>query len=40
MSSCDTCVVRNRAICSALDESEINALNASGGAATLPPAKA
>ncbi|WP_343613337.1 Crp/Fnr family transcriptional regulator [Novosphingobium sp.] len=30
MSSCDTCVVRNRAICSALDESEINALNSIG----------
>ncbi len=30
MSSCDTCVVRNRAICSALDESEIGALNSIG----------
>lgn len=30
MSSCDTCVVRNRAICSALDESEIDALNSIG----------
>lgn len=30
MSSCDTCVVRNRAICSALDKEEINALNSLG----------
>lgn len=30
MSSCDTCVVRNRAICSALDEQEIGALNVIG----------
>ena len=30
MSSCDLCVVRNRAICSALDGSEIEALNAIG----------
>ncbi|MEO0033290.1 MAG: hypothetical protein RIS94_3048 [Pseudomonadota bacterium] len=30
MSSCDTCVVRNRAICAGLDSREINALNAIG----------
>ena len=30
MSSCDTCVVRNRAICSALDDTEIAALNVIG----------
>ncbi len=30
MSSCDTCLVRNRAICSALDAGEIGALNAIG----------
>jgi len=30
MSSCDLCVVRNRAICSALDGREIEALNAIG----------
>lgn len=30
MSFCDTCVVRNRAICSALDESEISALSTIG----------
>jgi len=30
MSQCETCVVRNRAICSALDTQEINALNAIG----------
>ncbi|MEZ5735086.1 MAG: Crp/Fnr family transcriptional regulator [Novosphingobium sp.] len=30
MSSCDLCVVRNRAICSALDGKEIEALNAIG----------
>jgi CRP/FNR family transcriptional regulator, anaerobic regulatory protein len=30
MSNCDTCVVRNRAICSALETDEINALNAIG----------
>lgn len=30
MSSCDLCVVRNRAICSALDADEIGALNAIG----------
>ena len=30
MSQCDTCVVRNRAICSALDATELTALNAIG----------
>lgn len=30
MSSCDLCVVRNRAICAALDAKELNALNAIG----------
>ena len=30
MSSCDTCVVRNRAICQALEVGEINALNSLG----------
>lgn len=35
MSLCDTCVVRNRAICSALDESEISALSMIGRRRTL-----
>jgi CRP/FNR family transcriptional regulator len=35
MSQCDTCVVRNRAICSALDEDEVNALNNIGRRKTL-----
>jgi CRP/FNR family transcriptional regulator, anaerobic regulatory protein len=30
MSACDTCVVRNRAICSSLDSDELKALNAIG----------
>ncbi|MEO5708136.1 MAG: Crp/Fnr family transcriptional regulator [Alteraurantiacibacter sp.] len=30
MSDCDSCVVRNRAICAALDDSEIKALNGIG----------
>lgn len=30
MSSCDLCVVRNRAICAALDQTEVEALNAIG----------
>ena len=30
MSSCDTCVVRNRAICSGLDDAELVALNSIG----------
>ena len=37
MSSCDLCVVRNRAICSALDSSELNALNAIGRTRKLTP---
>ncbi|MFC3175384.1 Crp/Fnr family transcriptional regulator [Novosphingobium bradum] len=37
MSSCDTCVVRNRAICSALDSQEIGALNTIGRTRTLAP---
>lgn len=37
MSSCDTCLVRNRAICSALDSTEIEALNAIGRRRTLQP---
>lgn len=37
MSSCDTCVVRNRAICAALDADEIEALNAIGRRRTLAP---
>lgn len=35
MSSCDTCVVRNRAICSALDQDEIHALNSLGRRRTV-----
>ena len=35
MSSCETCVVRNRAICSALDSGELSALNAIGRRRTL-----
>lgn len=35
MSSCDLCVVRNRAICSALDAGELDALNAIGRRRTL-----
>lgn len=37
MSACDTCVVRNRAICAALDGEEINALNAIGRRRNLAP---
>ena len=37
MPSCDTCVVRNRAICAALDAQEIGALNAIGRTRTLAP---
>lgn len=37
MISCDTCVVRNRAICSSLDGDEIKALNAIGRRRTLTP---
>ena len=35
MSSCETCVVRNRAICSALDQDEITALNSLGRRRTV-----
>lgn len=37
MSACDTCVVRNRAICAALGKDEIDALNAIGRRRTLAP---
>ncbi len=37
MISCDTCVVRNRVICSSLDGDEIKALNAIGRRRTLTP---
>lgn len=37
MSFCDTCVVRNRAICSALDQAEIEAISASGRRRILQP---
>ena len=37
MSACDTCVVRNRAICAALDKGELDALNAIGRRRTLAP---
>ncbi|MEZ5688381.1 MAG: Crp/Fnr family transcriptional regulator [Caenibius sp.] len=37
MSYCDTCVVRNRAICSALDPNEIEAMSASGRRRVLQP---
>lgn len=37
MSACDTCVIRNRAICAALDTDEIEALNAIGRRRTLAP---
>lgn len=35
MSACDLCVVRNRAICAALDSTELEALNAIGRRRTL-----
>jgi len=35
MSSCETCVVRNRAICSSLDQGELSVLNAIGRRRTL-----
>lgn len=35
MSSCETCVVRNRAICAGLDANEITALNAMGRRRTV-----
>jgi len=37
MSSCETCLVRNRAICSALDSTEIGALNMIGRHRKLSP---
>lgn len=37
MSYCDACVVRNRAICAALDPSELEALNAIGRRRLLEP---
>ncbi len=37
MSSCDLCVVRNRAICSSLDPKELEALNAIGRTRSLTP---
>ena len=40
MASCETCVVRNRAICAALDSQEIGALNAIGRTRTLTPGEA
>ena len=40
MASCETCVVRNRAICAALDAQEIGALNAIGRTRTLTPGEA
>ncbi len=35
MTACDTCAVRNRAICSALEPAELNSLNAIGRRRTL-----
>lgn len=37
MSACDTCLVRNRAICSSLDGEELKALNAIGRRRVLEP---
>jgi len=37
MSACDTCVVRNRAICSSLDNEELKTLNAIGRRRVLEP---
>lgn len=37
MSACDTCLVRNRAICASLDENELSALNTIGRRRTLAP---
>jgi CRP/FNR family transcriptional regulator len=37
MSACDTCVVRNRAICASLDSEELKALNAIGRRRNLEP---
>lgn len=39
MSACDTCVVRNRAICASLDGDELKALNAIGRHRTLEPGR-
>ena len=35
MTACDTCAVRNRAICAALDAAELASLNAIGRRRTL-----
>jgi CRP/FNR family transcriptional regulator len=40
MTYCDTCAVRNRAICAALDEEELGLLNAIGRRRTLEPGEA
>jgi CRP/FNR family transcriptional regulator len=40
MTYCDTCAVRNRAICSALDKDELELLNAIGRRRTLEPGEA
>jgi CRP/FNR family transcriptional regulator, anaerobic regulatory protein len=40
VSNCDLCVVRNRAICSALDHDELEALNAIGRERVLAPGEA
>ena len=40
MGSCETCLVRNRAICAALEAPEIGALNAIGRHRTLAPGEA
>lgn len=37
MSACETCVVRNRAICSSLDDEELKALNTIGRRRVLEP---
>jgi len=37
MSACDTCVVRNRAICASLDANELETLNTIGRRRTLEP---
>jgi CRP/FNR family transcriptional regulator len=37
MNACDTCIVRNRAICAALDSQELQALNAIGRRRNLVP---
>ena len=40
MGSCDTCVIRNRAICAGLDDEEIQVLSAIGRRKTLAPGDA